>query len=223
MKVVGRFLRNITASVIIFLMRYVFYRVKIHYEGGKKKKIVHPCVLVSNHLLGMDGAMIACALGKKKIWGCIAKTTYDTWYTRFFNDVGNMIPIDLSSTGIGFMREAKKTLKSGDSVLIFPEGEASHREHGILPFRSGFVFIAQLGGVPVVPLYFTGNYARPLVRRFHLVVGEPIDLGKPDEGESAEEWRERKSEEVRQKVVYLSTLIKKKTAQRAVKRGKINE
>ncbi len=48
--------------------------------------------------------------------------------------------------------EARRLLEAGRSVAIFPEGDASPREGGFLPPRTGAARLALLTGVPVVPV-----------------------------------------------------------------------
>jgi 1-acyl-sn-glycerol-3-phosphate acyltransferase len=48
-------------------------------------------------------------------------------------------------------------LKSGENILIFPEGRRSKGE-GLLPFHPGSFKLATQAGVPIVPMAITGSY-----------------------------------------------------------------
>jgi 1-acyl-sn-glycerol-3-phosphate acyltransferase len=48
-------------------------------------------------------------------------------------------------------------IKSGGSMIIFPEGHRS-KGRGLLPFRSGSFKLATLSGAPIVPVAITGSY-----------------------------------------------------------------
>ena len=102
-------------------------------------------------------------------------------------------------------REALKSLaaaadrvRSGESVLLFPEGGRSHG-HGLAPFMRGPFLLAIEAGVPVVPVALVGHTgvvdekgraARP--GEVHLVLGEPIPtagLRRRDAGDLSDRVR----------------------------------
>lgn len=78
------------------------------------------------------------------------------------------------------LRQAVKTLRTGMSVAIFPEGERAPRGE-MLRFRRGAFYVAVKAQADVVPMAILGTYeALPLgsahirKRRLRLIVGEPI-------------------------------------------------
>jgi 1-acyl-sn-glycerol-3-phosphate acyltransferase len=92
------------------------------------------------------------------------------------------------------MKLLLECLKSGESILLFPEGSRS--EDGQLqPLESGVAFLSVKAGVPVLPVYVGGSFgAWPKGKRFPrpskltFTVSPPI---YPDDG--IENERERRS------------------------------
>ena len=64
---------------------------------------------------------------------------------------------------------AHQRLLDGHTIAIFPEGDLSPRQGGLLPAHSGAARLALMTGVPVVPIgiYFRRERARPLVSKFN--------------------------------------------------------
>ena len=57
--------------------------------------------------------------------------------------------------------------------MIFPEGQVNGQEEN-LSFKSGSVLMAKLGGVPILPVHIVKPPRK--LSRFHIVIGEPIDV-----------------------------------------------
>lgn len=68
------------------------------------------------------------------------------------------IPVDRKSReqAIGAIRKAVESLKSGKSILVFPEGTRSP-DGRLLPFKKGVFLMAIQAGVPVVPVSISGS------------------------------------------------------------------
>jgi 1-acyl-sn-glycerol-3-phosphate acyltransferase len=76
---------------------------------------------------------------------------------------------------------AANKIKSGVSVLIFPEGTRS-RDGKIRPFKKGGFVLAMESGVPIVPVVIKGTYAIMTKGKFRvnpghvsMVIHKPID------------------------------------------------
>jgi 1-acyl-sn-glycerol-3-phosphate acyltransferase len=140
-----------------------------------------PMVFVANHQNMLD--IITCAVGIPHSYGFAAKIQL-----RQMPFVGSVLAastsvfVDRSTPrrAAESIREAAAVIRSGTSVLIFPEGERSYGPE-LLPFLRGAFLLAVEAGVPVVPVIHLDNYqvanerlraARP--GPVHMVVAEPI-------------------------------------------------
>jgi len=81
-------------------------------------------------------------------------------------------------------RKAAEKIKSGVSVVIFPEGTRS-TDGRLQPFKSGLFSLALHAGVPIVPVSISGS--KDIVRKgsfrvnrgkIRMVIGKPIDVSK---------------------------------------------
>jgi 1-acyl-sn-glycerol-3-phosphate acyltransferase len=72
--------------------------------------------------------------------------------------LAQFVPVDRKNrdAAIDSVREAVKTVQSGTSMLVYPEGTRS-RDGRLLPFKKGPFHLAIESGVPVVPITLIGT------------------------------------------------------------------
>jgi len=118
-------------------------------------------VLAFNHHSYLDFVMVAWAihiqlhrpvrfLAKREIW----QSGIAGWIVRF----ADAVPVDRGSrTGrASAFAAATVALRNGDLVGVAPEQTISP-SHELLPFRTGAARMAQLGGVPIIPVIGWGT------------------------------------------------------------------
>jgi len=71
--------------------------------------------------------------------------------------LGGHVPIDRAnrSQAVASLRRAGALVRSGTSLIVFPEGTRSRTGH-VLPFKKGPFLLAMEAGVPVVPVAVSG-------------------------------------------------------------------
>ena len=69
----------------------------------------------------------------------------------------NAIELDRDRSGLAGLKETLKRLRSGQKVLIFPEGTRSP-DGRIADLKPGFLSVARRGKVPLIPVAITGAY-----------------------------------------------------------------
>ena len=75
------------------------------------------------------------------------------------------------------MREVQATLSSGTPVGLVPEGTTVGKEKDeLLPFQPGSALFALRAGVPVIPVYTSGEYNIIFGKRLHIIIGKPIEF-----------------------------------------------
>jgi 1-acyl-sn-glycerol-3-phosphate acyltransferase len=117
-----------------------------------------PVVFVSNHQAMFDGFLIIGNLGKHT--GFIAKKeilkipVLPFWFKAI-----KTVFIDRSNIreGMKAINEGVERLKSGYSMLIFPEGTRSLKSE-MIDFKKGSIKLALKANVPIVPITVDGTY-----------------------------------------------------------------
>lgn len=182
--------------VLVRFYMYVVYRPKAHFvdKSIQTNKLKEPCIVIANHTTIVDPPFILSVLkGKKSI--VIAKDWFEKPSINWICRAANGVPCDRFNLDTEWALLAKKELKKGRSVVIFPEGKC--REDGDLnEFKSGFAFLARSTGYPVVSIGLDGKYT--FGHRIHYVVDVPrkvertkgLASGQDLENQSAQ-FRER--------------------------------
>ena len=140
-----------------------------------------PAVYASNHLSYYDTPLLFAKLPFQfRIFAkqSLFKAPFIGWYLQR----SGQVPIDANSgrSAIAGLLRGVKTLQSGLSLFLFPEG--GRAENGVMtPFQSGAAFMAIKARVPLVPLALIGTYELLPIHVYHitprpmkLVIGEPI-------------------------------------------------
>ncbi|SHH15045.1 lysophospholipid acyltransferase family protein [Clostridium grantii] len=117
-----------------------------------------PVVFVSNHQAMFDGFLIIGNVGKHT--GFIAKKeilkipVLPFWFKAI-----KTVFIDRSNIreGMKAINEGVERLKSGYSMLIFPEGTRSLKSE-MIDFKKGSIKLALKANVPIVPITVDGTY-----------------------------------------------------------------
>ena len=117
-------------------------------------------VMVSNHQSGAD-IIVLYLLWNNFKW--VAKRSlyyapfigWNMWLNRY-------IPVERgkASSMRRMMAEARKTLESGSSLMIFPEGTRS-KDGNLQQFKTGAFHLALETGRPVLPIAIKGTTSRP--------------------------------------------------------------
>lgn len=115
-------------------------------------------ILASNHQGAADILILLAVLPANFVF-IIKKELFDVpifgWYLR----QAGYIPIDRGTRkgAIELFVEAKKRIKSGENILIFPEGTRSP-DGNLQPFKRGSLLLAFRSNVPIVPIAISGSY-----------------------------------------------------------------
>lgn len=180
----GRFFRPVLKFLVL-----IAYRPKRTFasEKAKREAFKEPMIIISNHVHGMDGAVIQSLMPFAKVYSLTAKDLVErTPLYRWFLSHLRTIPVDRKNVTLSWLRESRKRLREGYHIYICPEGDVN-RAKVIRPFKSGFVTLAASTGAKVLPIYLNGEYNRFIGKRFRFIVGEPVTLTPPPEGLSEAE------------------------------------
>lgn len=140
-------------------------------------------VFCANHASQVDILALYCAL-PVSIRFLAKKELFSVPFFGLVMKIAGHIPIDRSGgkAAIKSLIDAAEKIKSGASVVIFPEGTRS-RDGKLQPFKAGGIQVALRSGCPIVPVAIAGSYEvlprdRIWIRPGHIrvAVGAPISM-----------------------------------------------
>lgn len=157
--------------------------VRVESHGVEHIPSKGPVILISNHQSNYD--MLALLLSIPRPFRVVAKRLlFRIPIFGWCLSLAGMIPIDRDkrARAIQSLDRAAERVRSGEPVLLFPEGTRSP-DGRLLPFKKGAFVIAVKAGVPIVPVSVAGGaHILPKgsirVRPGRIVVryGEPISV-----------------------------------------------
>ena len=131
---------------------------RVTYEGVENSRSRMPCIFASNHESNVDIWAVSPALpGPTRF--VAKKSLFRIPFLGWGMAAAGFIPIDRSNRGkaIRSLKLAAEKIRSGNPVILFPEGTRS-REGGLQPFKKGPFHLALQARVPVVPVAITGSW-----------------------------------------------------------------
>ncbi len=146
---------------------------------GRENIPSEPAVYAANHSSAFDIPLVYAELPMQfRIMAKIELFRYP--FLGWHLGRSGQIPIDEKELNLAGVKKAIKTLKSGMSLMVFPEGGRTRDGH-IQKFQSGAFYMAIKSGVPVVPMAIVGAFEVLPMNTFvihrgkmQFVIGKPI-------------------------------------------------
>jgi long-chain acyl-CoA synthetase len=170
----NRFIGNLTMALVKNLSRVAF---TLTVNGIEHLPREGPFILAVNHLSFIDPFIVLAAVPRSTFaqlytlgWEPYFRSRFRRWVAR----VGHVIPVGPETPLATVLRTSAALLRSGKSLLIFPENERSI-DGKLLPFKKGIGVLACELNVPVIPVKIKGSFQAwpPDAKRPHL---HPITL-----------------------------------------------
>ena len=145
-----------------------------------------PAILASNHASYLDPPLVGVCC-RKDVYFLARKSLFERPVIGPLIAQLNTVPVDRDRGDVGAVRAMIKLLKSGNRVLVFPEGTRS-KDGNLQPARAGVGLLIAKSLAPVVPVRVFGSYAalpRSGGIRFvpiTVVIGKPLFFTKQDLG-----------------------------------------
>ncbi len=164
---------SIAKGIVSFFLIFVFRLRRRGIENVPKEGGV---ILAFNHKSYWDP--VAAALTSKRRLHFMAKAELfkNPLFGGLIKSLG-AFPVSRGKNDIGAIKAAMKILRGGEVMLIFPEGGRIKNGKKVKA-KAGVAVIAQMAGVPVVPVNISGEYK--WLHKITVTYGEPIYLDKPD-------------------------------------------
>ena len=161
--------------------------IKVHVAGAEHIPIGRAAVYCANHQSNVDPPILFDRLHPRMHIVYKAEIDAIPLLARAFRH-GGFVPIERRNkeAAMRSLEAGARSIQSGNSFLIFPEGTRSHTDQ-LLPFKKGGFLMALKAQAPIVPVAIQGG--RDAMRRgsriIHPVhvsirVGEPIETAGMD-------------------------------------------
>jgi len=165
--------------------------VRIRVIGAERLDPSRNYLFMPNHISNVDPPVVVAALRRDARMMAKASLFRIPVFGQVLHFAG-FIPVERHDrdSAIRAVDQAAERLRSGLDFVVFPEGTRS-RDGNLLPLKKGPFFLAQKGGVPVVPVLVRGTRevmpkGAKVIRAgaVRVEIGTPIDVGEM-EGEAA--------------------------------------
>jgi 1-acyl-sn-glycerol-3-phosphate acyltransferase len=162
-------------------------------------------ILISNHLHLIDPSLVM-SVCRRQVHPMAKRELFETPLVGWVFWAVGAFPVRRYSADIGALRAARNILKSGEPVLIFPEGTRS-LTGGLQPALPGAATVATLSGAPIVPVAVSGTndihlpgvfweWARGRRPIITIEFGEPFELpselSEPSQATAAADYMMRR-------------------------------
>lgn len=169
--------------------------IKFRWAGGVFVPKSGSAILVANHISSLDPVLLGLFLAHNGRWPhYLARANlWDNRLLRHLLETSGQIPVFRDSDQASdALRQAKASLASGNTVIIYPEGTITFDpQEWPMTIHTGVARLAIATGAPVIPVGQWGaNFVlpprkiRPLQLRRHLVTtvaGEPLEIPRGEE------------------------------------------
>lgn len=167
-----------TLRVIARIVAVGFYRIRVF--GRENWPAEGGALVCSNHQGFMDPPLVGLCCDRQLHF--LAKKSLFKFPIKWMIETLNAIPVNRAGTGLDGLKETLKRLRSGEMVLIFPEG--TRTDTGELgQIKPGFIAVARKGKSPIVPVTFDGSFQAwpkwqllPSLGVVHVLIGKPITV-----------------------------------------------
>ncbi len=135
----------------VHLVNWLFYRART--RGRENLPRAGSAILVSNHTMLMDPAVIAHALGRRRTYfTMLEETALIPCLGTFVRLLGGLPIPEGAGSLLSLESAARRALGALGLLHFFPEGECYRWNQEIQPFRPGAFLLACRLGLPVIPM-----------------------------------------------------------------------
>ena len=180
------------STALTRLVLLAFARLEV--VGEQRVPVNGPLIVVSNHIDLLDPPLVAACV-HRRVHPMAKRELFEIPLIGWFFHAYGAFPVRRFSADMGALRVARNFLRSGEAVLIFPEGTRGNMVGDITTLRPalpGAAVVAQLSEALVVPVAITGSKvklpgvfvqwltsSRPVIR---VEFGEPFVIKAPSQG-----------------------------------------
>lgn len=160
-----KFVRGIVSGVC-----HLIFRIKI--VGRENIPCDGTFVICSNHISAFDPPIVGIAMPFPVRFMAKEELFSNKFFGAIISALG-AFPIKRGKSDVGALKAAINMLKSGEKLVIFPEGGRS-KDGNLRRGKSGAALIAIKSGVNILPVGIEGKYG--LFKKITIKIGEIIPL-----------------------------------------------
>jgi len=168
-----------------------------------------PLIIAVNHASYFDPPLTGICFHRAVYY--LARKSLMKW--PFFGPLFpqmNVIPVERDGNDISALREVVRKIKSGNAVVLFPEGTRS-TDGSLGEARSGVGFVIAKTGAPVLPMRIFGSFEAfpkdaklPHLKQITVTVGKQIIFSKAELTEGGREAYQRLSDRTMSAIAELT-------------------
>ena len=147
--------RGIILKILNTSIKY-YASLKVKNQNNLVERKGKPTIYIANHLSNMDGPVLNYFLQDYDVAFIAGVKLKKVKTTRLIMQALNTIEIKPGTPDMKAIKEALKHLKSGGSLVIFPEGTRS-RLSKMNKALKGFVLLAKMSGASILPIGLAGT------------------------------------------------------------------
>jgi 1-acyl-sn-glycerol-3-phosphate acyltransferase len=188
--------------------KFVDYMIKKHANIDLKGKenlnnIKKPVIFICNHLSNSDALILDKVLKDQDITYVAGVKLSQNATTNLGVRIVKTTPLKPNTADKEGLTRIINLIKSGNNILIFPEGTRS-RTASMIGAKKGLLLIAKITNVPIIPIGIwgtekflpindTGNMDKESFKDANIGVriGKPISIPKREQGEGKQDYEKR--------------------------------
>ena len=149
---------------------HTLFRIKI--EGRENIPTDKNFIICSNHISLFDPPMVGLSMPFPVRFMAKEELFSNKLFGGLLKALG-AFPIKRGKSDVGALKAAINILKSGENLVIFPEGKRS-KDGNLNRGKSGAALIAIKAGVNILPVGIDGKYG--LFKKMTVRIGKPVIL-----------------------------------------------
>lgn len=158
------------ATAIVKVYLRIIFRVTV--EGDIPKSGAY--ILCANHTSYYDPVVVAAFCGRKLSF-MAKKELFENKLLGFIIKACGAFPIDREKADINAVKKALSILKSGGTMLMFPEGKRV-KSGDSTAAKSGMVMFSHKTGASIIPVGVRSDFK--LFSKLRITYGKPISLSQ---------------------------------------------
>ncbi|MBC8062042.1 MAG: 1-acyl-sn-glycerol-3-phosphate acyltransferase [Clostridiaceae bacterium] len=194
-----------------FLNKYA----DINIEGMENlKNLENPVIFISNHLSNSDGLVLNKVLEAQDVTFVAGIKLSQNKFTNLGTHVVKTITITPNSADKDAMSSIIKTVKSGNNILVFPEGTRS-RTGALMEARRGILLIQKFTKADIIPIGVCGSEKLLPINnlgmekekfqhaRVNIKIGKAVKMLEKNQNENKHEFDERSMKHIMKAIAQL--------------------